>query len=147
MSSLDRNALESAMEPIVEIADDFPSLFLPIVDQVMTFLLHLAAPPRADLPPHQYSPYPLSELEYEDWGVAAMKATEMMLYIIVNYPEEFEMKERQPHIHALVGSLLGYQISGLAIQIDCTEWSDPNANVGLLSLSLYSSVVSKKLIR
>lgn len=133
LPGLDRSALDSAIEPISELADDYPSLFLPIIDQIMPYLLHLIAPPRDGLPIHTYSSYPLSDLDFEEWVPVANQATEMILFIIAAYPKEFERPERIPYIHALVGSLLGHQISGLGGQMDCTDWLDPGANVSPVS--------------
>lgn len=137
MHGLSRDTLDSALEPLSELADDYPSLFLPIIDQIMPFLLSLIAPPRDGLPQHSsYSPYPLSDLSLDDWRLVANQAIEMMLSIMVNYPGEFEAQERQEYVRALVGSMLGYQISAFGEQMDCAEWKDPAANVCLLSLSL-----------
>lgn len=135
MQGLSRETLDSALEPISELADEYPSLFIPIIDEVMPFLLSLVAPPRDGLPPHSsYSPYPLSHLNLEDWIPVANQAIELMLSVMAHYPGEFESRERQEYVRALVGSMLGYQISAFGDQMDCTEWKDPSANVCVLSL-------------
>lgn len=134
MPGLDRKTLDSAIEPLSELADAFPSLFLPILDNIMPFLLHLIAPPREGLPPHTYTTYPLSDLSYEDWTPVANQATEMILYIMENYPEEFETPDRISYIQTLVGSIMGHQISAFGDQMDCAAWMDPSADVRSLPI-------------
>jgi hypothetical protein len=141
LPGLDISSLDSALEPIAELAYECPALFLPILDHVMPFLLHLIAPPRQGLPVHQYSPYPLSDLEFDDWVPVANQATEMILYIIENYPNEFEVPERKPYVQALVGSLLGHQICAFGEQFECTDWLHPAANVGVLGSSNHMSII------
>lgn len=122
LATLSRPTLDSALEPILDIATEYPSLFMPFLDVIVPYLLSLMSPPQWNLPEHQYSPYPLSDMQYAEWLPVANQASECLLAMIQAHPADFNIEERRGYIDSLAGLYIAHQICGFEDQMCREDW-------------------------
>lgn len=114
---------ELALQPLIDVASNYPELFQPTLPTALPFLLTCISPSNtAEGSQFNFSRYHAQkQMDFEVWEGVANMAYEILNSLIVSNPIEATTWENGYLTFEIVNSLISRQIASFAHD-DCTEW-------------------------
>lgn len=114
---------ELALQPLIDVASNYPELFQPSLPTTLPFLLTCISPSNtAEGSSFNFSRYHAQrQMEWEVWEGVANMAYEILNSLIVSNPIEATTWENGYLTFEIVNSLISRQIASFAHD-DCQEW-------------------------
>lgn len=111
--------------PLVEMAEQYPQLFMAHRASIFPFLLRFLAPPASCVP--LYDDYRFSNDQsyvdvYEDWTEISRPSVEILLAMLENWPTETIAWERGRVLQGLVGWVMADFVASQADDMGNEEW-------------------------
>jgi hypothetical protein len=110
------------MMAMVALADEKPSLFVPIFHPVLEFILPLMAP-QTPLSEHRLGRAAPADHDPDYWDDVKIRATELFLSLAEGYPAYFDSQFRREILRDFVGSQIDARVRELADQMDVAQWA------------------------
>lgn len=130
--SMPSDVLVHALEALVDIASDFPELFITSLPILIPFLVSCIAPP-STLSGHPFSRVPHREMEWGAWEEMSTMAFEVLFNIIIADRDNVLMWQNGALVADIVDALIGRQVAAFAAEGEqCQEWIETeDVSVGL----------------
>lgn len=125
MARIPPTLVSHGLGALVEVAEQYPHLFMAHRASIFPFLLRFLAPPTACVP--HFEDYQFSQDQayidsYEDWTEVCRPAVEILLLMLENWPTETLAWESGRVIRGLVGWVMADFIASQADDMDDEEW-------------------------
>ncbi|CAK9782556.1 ARM repeat-containing protein [Cutaneotrichosporon oleaginosum] len=122
IASMPSDVLVHALEALVDIASDFPELFIASLPLLIPFLVSCIAPP-STLSGHPFSRVPHREMGWGAWEDMSAMAFEVLFNLIIADRDNVLMWQNGALVSDVVDALIGRQIASFAAEGEqCQEW-------------------------